>query len=291
MAGRCFATLCNALRIVLASKAIGLEVNASKCCVMAPSRYKAAMDKLLRPLRRGEVGCWRVVKSITILGVALSDPTNKEELQKAVRKALKERVVCPAERLSNELREGAKKSTALWVLRRWILPGLDYHARMWGLHVDPDVWREVDDALDCLCRQLCAPGQRACLEGDVTTEERLEGRGPPFRRELALPQSCGGLGIPIMTAEAPHRAAAQWKCKDACASGAMSDLLRRAYVTATGVLACGEKEPLGLDAYHKTVAAGLREAVNTAARRAWDRRRQSCLEECSPSTRCLGWRT
>ena len=103
--GRCFATLCNALRIVLASKEIGLEVNASKCCVMAPSRYKAAMDKLLRPLRRGEVGCWRVVKSITILGVALSDPTNKEELQKAVRKALKERVVSAEQRAARGCEE------------------------------------------------------------------------------------------------------------------------------------------------------------------------------------------
>ena len=97
----------------------------------------------------------------------------------------------------------------------------------------------MDAALDAFVLVL-AP---ADLRGVVGGDSRL-------RRELALPQDRGGLGIPIAAREAPIRAAEQWSFCDALltqASRVDDGYVLRA--DESGVPSAIMRKPVGIDAY------------------------------------------
>ena len=84
-----------------------------------------------------------------------------------------------------------------------------FHMQAWGLHAPPSLWDDVDNVLDEFVRRLVP----------INLRHRLDGFSA-LRREIALPQSMGGLGIPWVSKQAPIRAAGEWKAKEALASGA-----------------------------------------------------------------------
>ena len=57
------------------------------------------------------------------------------------------KVIAPLKRLCAEMEAGAKRSTAFFLARRFVIPNLMYHMQAWGLHADPRLWEEVDGAL------------------------------------------------------------------------------------------------------------------------------------------------
>ena len=70
------------------------------------------LDALLEPLRGGNARHWEVVTRLRVLGVTLSDPTDRAGLELAIRETLRVRVIAPTDRLIAELAKGAKPATA-----------------------------------------------------------------------------------------------------------------------------------------------------------------------------------
>ena len=66
------------------------------------------LDTLLEPLRGGNARHWEVVTRLRVLGVTLSDPTDRAGLELAIRETLRIRVIAPIDRLIAELANGAK---------------------------------------------------------------------------------------------------------------------------------------------------------------------------------------
>jgi len=82
-----------------------------------------------------------------VLGVTLADPEDEARLLGAVTASLASSVVAPTERLARDVRGGARKSTALFLLRRYVLPVLSYHQGAWGPLAPPCVWEATDAAI------------------------------------------------------------------------------------------------------------------------------------------------
>ena len=120
-----------------------------------------------------------------VLGVTLSDPTDRAELEQRIAETLRVRVVAPADRLVAELDGGAKPATAYFALTRFVIPNAMYHMQVWGLLCTEHVWTEVDAAFTRFCVALCPLDQRGRLLSDTSA----------LRRELSLPEERGGLGI------------------------------------------------------------------------------------------------
>ena len=132
-----------------------------------------------------------------VLGVSVVELADTTLASQAVRTALAERVVRPCNMLVEDLGAGARPSTAFWLLHRFVIPNAVFYAQIWGLLTGADVWTEVDAALDALCRTLAPADLRRRFDDSDTHA---------LRRELALPQRLGGLGIPIFsTAFEPSR--------------------------------------------------------------------------------------
>ena len=105
--GWAFACLVKSLRrIAVARTRASLHADALKCKVLTSTAVKADLDALLEPLRRGNADHWQVVTSMRVLGVTLSDPTDRAELEQAIRATLRVRVVATTERLIAELQAG-----------------------------------------------------------------------------------------------------------------------------------------------------------------------------------------
>ena len=153
-------------RIALARERATLHADPLKCKVLTALADRPDLDALLEPLRGGNARHWEVVTRLRVLGVTLSDPTDRAGLELAIRETLRVRVIAPTDRL-----------------------------QVWGLHCTPDVWSEVDDAFARFCSALCP----------LDLRDRFS-TSPALRAELSLPQESGGLGIPRVALEGPGSA-------------------------------------------------------------------------------------
>ena len=59
-----------------------LHADPLKCKVLTSAALKPDLDALLEPLRRGDPEHWEVVTSMRVLGVTLSDPTDRAQLER-----------------------------------------------------------------------------------------------------------------------------------------------------------------------------------------------------------------
>ena len=129
-------------RIALARDRATLHANPAKCKVLTSASLKPDLDILLGPLRT-ERGEWEVVVSMRVLGVTLSDPTDRATLERAIRDTLQSRVIRPTERLVAELDAGAKPSTAYFAFTRFVVPNAVYHiCRCGGCSAQPTCGRK-----------------------------------------------------------------------------------------------------------------------------------------------------
>ena len=83
-----------------------------------------------------------------VLGVTFTDPADEDRVLEAVVAGLSNSVIAPTRRLIEEMNAGARKSTSLFLMRRYVLPVLTYHMGAWGLLARRDIWKDVDVALD-----------------------------------------------------------------------------------------------------------------------------------------------
>ena len=259
------ASIIKSLRRVAKARVLAsLAADPLKCKVLTSASLKPDVDVLLAPLRCGNAGGWEVVTRMRVLGVTLSDPTDRAQLEEAIRGTLGVRVVAPTERLLAELAAGAKPATAYFALTRFVLPNALYHMQVWGLLCQEGVWAEVDDALSRFCAALCPLDQRGHLAAS-----------PAARAELALPQRFGGLGIPRVALEARVRAAEQWDYRDAAEAGMLRLNAAAAYRRPdAGALDANRWVPLGMDAHFTAVADSLSGGLPPAERVALARRRE-----------------
>ena len=203
--------LLRTLQRVLVAREASLDANPSKCQVLAPLELHATLSTLLAPLRSAsQPRAWEVVSHMRVLGVVLMDPCSPPEALEPVAQRIRTRVVDPIRRLLDDIASGADQSAAFFLARRFVFPNLMFHMQVWGLHAPATLWGEVDSALDSLTEALCPLDLRGRL-----------GQNSSLRLELSLPQECGGLGIPIARAQAPLRAAEQWRFEDARATRAL----------------------------------------------------------------------
>ena len=255
--GWAVACLVKSLRRVAAARTCAaLHADPLKCKVLTSTALKPLLDVLLEPLRGGEEARWEVVTSMRVLGVTLSDPTDRPAFEAAVAATLRVRVVAPADLLIAEVAGGARPATAYFALTRFVLPNALYHMQVWGLLCGADVWAEVDGALDRFCEAVCPLDLRG----------RLRGEPHGLRAELALPQRFGGLGIPRVATEAPHRAAEQWDHGDAVAAGMLPEHAAAAYCRDSSPLGGGRRVAVGMDGHFMAVAEALAAAVPRADR-------------------------
>lgn len=197
-----------------------------------------------------------MLDQMKVLGVTFTDPADEGRVRASLVGSLADAVVGPIRRLTNEVRGGACKGTALFLFRRYILPVLGYHQGAWGLLAPRDAWQEVDGAIDNFCEALCPVNLRGNL-----------GPGSPLRRELALPSGLGGLGIPVAADEAPAAAAAQWSREQARAAGARPELIGAAYRRSPGSAGTLEWQAVPAAAHHRRVATALHAEAGSLGRR------------------------
>ena len=199
-----------------------------------------------------------------ILGIEVVDPSDAQLVESAVKDGLHKRVIRPCEILISELDAGARPSTAFWLLNRFVLPNAVFYAQAWGLLGATTCWSEADAALDRICERLAPADLRANV--------------PALRRELALPQRRGGLGIPVLATASAHMAASQQafqKHRDAVKAGMRPDRAALAFARdRTGVLSRGEMVPVGLEVFYDGEEAAIEAAVPQRSRAAWKRRRE-----------------
>ena len=248
-------------RVACAEERATLVADPLKCKVLTSPALKPDLDALLDPLRHRDGAGWEVVTWMRVLGVSLSDPTDRVQFEGAIRETLRVRVVAPADRLIAELEGGAKPAVAYFALTRFVLPNVLYHMQIWGLLCEPDVWSEVDTALSRFCSTLCPSDLRGRLSSSR------------FRAELALPQELGGLGIPRVALEAPIRAGEQWDRRDAQQAGMLAEHAAVAYHRPPEALDRNRWIPVGTDAYHKAVANSFAEGLEAQAKAELVRRR------------------
>ncbi len=262
------ACVAKSLHRLAAARRMGLLPNRAKCKVMTAERHREDVDAIISPLRAGDPALWPVVTQMRVLGVEVVDPADPDLVQAAVQQGLEHRVVEPCRMLTAELAAGAERSTAYWLLMRYVIPNATFYAHIWGLLSPAAAWSAADVALDEVCEAL-AP---ADLKGRVLAGSRS------LRHELSLPQRDGGLGIPVLAAASAHMAASQAPFKeyrDAQEAGMLSERAELAFAQSEGPLArLGERTPVGVDKYHEAMAAAIARSQPAEHRRAWNRRRE-----------------
>ena len=275
-AGHCYAALRRALWRVVCGRRKGLVEAPRKCGLLTAPRWRHLIDAVIEPLRDGDPEAWPVVDAMRVLGVTIADPSDEARLRDAVTASLAGSVIAPTERLARDVRGGARKSTALFLLRRYVLPVLSYHQGAWGLLAPSCVWDGADAALADFAAALCPADLQAGLAC-----------APALRAELALPAGSGGLGLPRVAMEAPLKAAELWPRDGAIAAGARGELVAGAYVRDAGTWARAEWKPRTMAAYHKGVLAGLQAGAPRADRR---RREQNAMRGGTRAFDAVPWR-
>ena len=90
--GWAVACLVNSLRrIALARDRATLHADPLKCKVLTSPALQSDLNVLLEPLRGGDRHRWDVVTRMRVLGVTLSDPTDRDQLEQAIRETLQVR--------------------------------------------------------------------------------------------------------------------------------------------------------------------------------------------------------
>jgi len=273
-AGWLVATLYRALRRSAHARALGLVDDPAENLVLVPAGLESAANALLQPLRDAlatdrDPDCsppatWRVVTTMRVLGVDVTDPARRDGVTSAVRASMQQRVVGPLRRVIEEVESGgASRAAAFWVARTFVLPNLVYVQQVWGLHASPDAWTEADDALDDLCRALCP----------LDLRDRLHGADSLLRDELALPMRAGGLGVQVARRSAPVMAAQIWTRQAAEACGALPAALAEGYRPPDGVPGA-RPERVNPEAIAERCCAELAARTPAHERRLADRRRE-----------------
>ncbi len=256
-------------RVAAARRSAGLRPNRAKCKVMTAERHRADVDAIIAPLRRGDSELWPVVTRMRVLGVEVVDPSDAELVREGVERGLRDRVVRPCRMLAEEiLHQGARQSTAYWLLTRYIIPNATFYAQVWGLLSPAEAWMEADTALDEICAALAPADLRA---------QAGESAGDRLRTELSLPQRMGGLGIPRLSVASAHMAASQApfeKHAHAREAGMLPCRDAIAYARDNSILGGGERVPVGLEKYCKDQLQAVAEAVPAGEQAAWRRRRE-----------------
>jgi hypothetical protein len=274
-AGWLVATLYRAFRRSTHARPIGLVDDPLENLVLVPEALVPVADAILQPLRDALAGDrtaddgptpWRVVTTMRVLGVDITDPTNRAGVDAAVRECLRHRVVRPIRRLVEDMeRGGGARSAAFWVARTFVFANLAYVQQLWGLHASPEAWDEADAALDELCEALCPPDLRRGLRDESST----------MREELALPMKLGGLGVTFAGRAAPVMAAGLWSLDAARRTGAHPAALAAAYRSPAGSGVPGARpEKVSLEAFAEACAEALAERVPMTERRLLARRRE-----------------
>ena len=91
---------------------VALSADPVKCKLLTSQAVKPELNALLDRLRGGDASQWDVVTQMRVLGVTLSDPTDRARLEHAIRETLRVRVIVPTDRLIAELDGAAKPATA-----------------------------------------------------------------------------------------------------------------------------------------------------------------------------------
>ena len=159
------------LRVVVAREKASLEVNMGKCRVLAPGALAAHITALMAPLRQPGSEAWAVVPHLRVLGVMLADPAAGADGLGPVRDRLAVRVGDPLRRLVADIEAGADRSAAFFLARRFVLPNLMFHMQAWGLHAPPDLWSDVDAALDAFTAALAPADLRHLVSPGSTPPE------------------------------------------------------------------------------------------------------------------------
>ncbi len=274
-AGYFYTAIRRTLWRIICGRSRGLVEAPHKCGLLCAPRWRGLLEELIAPLRGDNPDAWPILDSMKVLGVTFTNPADAVLAHHAVVESLSTAVVAPIRLLVREIGAGERKSTALFLLHRYILPVLTYHQGAWGLLAAPEAWREVDDALDELCAALCP------LDID-------RGALQAVRPELALPCGGGGLGIPVAAAEAPLRAAGQWSRAQALGAGARAELVSRCYRRKRTFGRENEWAAVSLDTFHKEAAAGLRNAARGAVKR---RLEQNAMRGGTRAFAAVPWRS
>ncbi len=273
-AGWLVAALYRALRRSAHARALGLVDDPAENLVLVPAGVERAANVLLQPLRDAVTAdrspgappaTWRVVTTMRVLGVDVTDPARRDGVTAAVRASMRQRVVEPLRRVIEELEGGgATRAAAFWVARTFVLPNLVYVQQVWGLHASPDAWAEADEALDDFCVALCPLDLRDRLHA---------GSDSLLRDELALPMRAGGLGIQVARRGAPVMAAQIWTQRAAEACGALPSALAEGYRPPDGVPGA-RPERVDPEALAERCCAELAARTPAHERRLADRRRE-----------------
>jgi len=276
-AGWLVAALYRALRRSAHARAMGLVDDPFENLVLVPEALAPVANHILQPLRGalaedrdaggGEAPvAWRVVTTMRVLGVDVTDPANRDGVDAAVRDCLWHRVVELVRRIIEDMAQGGgSRAAAFWVARTFVLANLAYVQQLWGLHASPEAWGEADIALDELCAALCPDDLRARLRDDAAT----------LRGELALPMRLGGLGLVYAGRTAPVMAAGLWSLEAARKTGAHVGALAAAYQSPTDSGVPGARpEKVSLEAFAAASATALAERVAGPDRRSFARRRE-----------------
>ena len=137
-AGWLVAALYRALRRSAHARAIGLVDDPFENLVLVPGALAPVANRILQRLRdalaadRGAGGgedavAWRVVTTMRVLGVDVTDPADRDGVDAAVRECLRHRVVQPVRRIIEDMAAGGgSRSAALWVARTFVLANLAY---------------------------------------------------------------------------------------------------------------------------------------------------------------------
>ena len=280
-AGWLVAALLRAFHRSAHARAIGLVDDPLDNLVLVPAEWVRATNAILQPLRRALATCdatdmagdadaptpWRVVTSMRVLGVEVTDPADRDSVDRAVRDCLRHRVVEPVRRIVEEMESGGgTRSAGFWVARTFVFANLSYVQQVWGLHASAEVWADADAALDELCVALCPADIR----------HRYRDAASTLREELALPMHLGGLGVPLAARTAPAMAARLWCLEAARRTGALAERMAVAFRSpvASGIPGATRPEAVSADAVAQAAADALADRVPAADKRLFARRRE-----------------
>jgi hypothetical protein len=176
---------------------IGLELNLEKCSTVAPaqgcegaieSKWSQGWDQGIAGMVFRPLG-FRVATFDTVLGVPAG--FDSPELRRAITGKILD-LAKEVRKLHEAPASVTHPDVAMHLARQWVLPKAHWLASVWGNKTEPADWAPLGNAIDALLQQ-CIP-------------DHCWATNPTIRKELELPESRGGLRIPIWSMFAPHAA-------------------------------------------------------------------------------------
>jgi hypothetical protein len=183
--------------LTVAMRDLGLELNRTKCTVIAPPtgsegsfRYHSgrAWDReiagrLFAPL------CFEAVDVDTILGfpVGFKGKPLGDKIQATINNLAQQ-----IQKLVDSPSSVTHPDVALHLARQWVLPRAHWLATIWGKELEERFWAPLDKATEALLRH--------CIHAHCWQTN------PMLRDELELPESRGGLRFPVWKCYAPYAA-------------------------------------------------------------------------------------